>query len=69
MRIVTLRRIISARDCVKDAEQHLDDGEFVNVKEITIAKLFEKCAQFDDDWTLKQYYWRMMNKSIEEGTE
>ncbi len=30
-----------ARDCVKDGGQHTDDGEYINVKEIAIAKLFE----------------------------
>jgi ADP-ribose pyrophosphatase len=30
-----------ARDCVKDGDQHTDDGEFINVKEISIAQLFE----------------------------
>ena len=30
-----------ARDCVKDAEQHTDDGEFINVKEISIKQLLD----------------------------
>lgn len=34
-------RFYLARDCVKDGDQHTDDGEYIIVKEITIAKLFE----------------------------
>jgi ADP-ribose pyrophosphatase len=30
-----------ARDCVHDADQHTDEGEFINVKEITIDELFD----------------------------
>lgn len=30
-----------ARGCTKDGEQHTDDGEFINVKEISIEQLFE----------------------------
>ncbi len=30
-----------ARDCVRDGDQHTDDGEYINVKEITITRLFE----------------------------
>lgn len=56
-----------ARDCVKDAEQHLDDGEFVNVKEITITKLFENARNLmmtDTEAVLLAYEEL---KSIEEG--
>jgi len=34
-------RYFLARDCVQDGDQHTDDGEFINVKEISISKLFE----------------------------
>lgn len=30
-----------ARGCIKDGEQHTDDGEFISVKEISIEQLFE----------------------------
>ena len=30
-----------ARDCVRDGDQHTDDGEFIKVKEITITQLFK----------------------------
>ena len=30
-----------ARGCARDGEQHTDDGEFINVKEISIAQLFD----------------------------
>lgn len=30
-----------ARDCVKNAEQHTDEGEFINIKEISIRQLFD----------------------------
>lgn len=30
-----------ARNCTKDSEQHTGDGEFINVKEISIEELFD----------------------------
>ncbi len=30
-----------ARGCVKDSEQHTDDGEFIAVKEISVEQLFD----------------------------
>ncbi len=34
-----------ARDCVRDGEQHTDDGEFIAVKEISISQLFDNARR------------------------
>ena len=47
-----------ARDCVKDAEQHTDDGEFINVKEISIKQLLDNAygARMSDvGWVFLAY--------------